>query len=108
MAAPTVFQQSLSLQMLATYRRFIRWLTSAKVIMALFMLALMVYLILVPLYRMLEATVTYQDRDVHSVQDAVVGQFTTYHWIRMLTEPISEVLTYAPLQHSLVISVGAT
>ena len=26
----------------------------------------------------------------------------------MLTEPISEVLTYAPLQHSLVISVGAT
>ena len=26
----------------------------------------------------------------------------------MLTEPISEVLTYAPLQHSLVVSVGAT
>ena len=109
--APTpvrVSRRPLSLQMLANFRLFIHWLTSAKVVLALFMLVLMVYLILVPLYRMLEATVTFQDRDIHSVPDAVVGQLTTYHWVRMLTEPISEVLTYAPLQHSLTISIGAT
>jgi iron(III) transport system permease protein len=108
MAYPVVSRRPLSLQMLANFRLFVHWLTSSKVILALFMLALMVYLILVPLYRMLQATVTFQDRDIHSVRDAVVGQLTAYHWVRMLTEPISEVLTYAPLQHSLVISIGAT
>ncbi len=108
MALPTVYEQSLSLQLLVGFRRFIRWLTSARVLLAVVMLVLMVYLILVPLYRMLETTVTYQDRDIHSVPDAVPGQLTAYHWVRTLTEPISEVLTWAPLQHSLTISIGAT
>jgi iron(III) transport system permease protein len=108
MASPTVSQRPLSLQILANFRLFIHWLKSAKVILALFMLLLMVYLILVPLYRMFQATVTFQDRDVHSVQGAVVGELTSYHWVRMLTEPISEVMTYAPLQHSLTVSIGAT
>jgi len=108
MAFPAVSRRPLSLQVLANFRLFVHWLKSAKVILALFMLVLMVYLILVPLYRMIQATVTFQDRDIHSVPDAVVGQLTAYHWIRMLTEPISEVMTYAPLQHSLTISIGAT
>jgi len=108
MAFPTVYQQALSLQMLATFRRFIRWLTSAKVVLALIMLALMTYLILIPLFRMLQTTVTYQEKDARLIPDAVLGQLTTYHWIRMLTSEISEVLTYAPLQHSLVVSVGTT
>lgn len=108
MAAPALAQPSFSLQLLVAYRRFYRWLTSARVVLALFMLVGMVYLILVPLYRMLQATVTFQDRDVHSVPGAEVGQLTLYHWVRMLTDPISEVLTYAPLQHSLTISIGAT
>lgn len=99
---------SFSLQILVIFRRFFRWLTSPKVILALFMLVLMVYLILLPIYRMLETTVTYQDRDVHSVQGAVAGELTAYHWIRTLTGEISEVLTYVPLQHSIVVSVGAT
>ncbi len=108
MALPTVYEGSLSLQMLAGFRRFIRWLTSARVILALIMLVLMIYLILVPLYRMLETTVTYQDRDIHYVPDAVPGEFTLFHWVRMLTSQIAPVMTYAPLQHSLVISAGAT
>jgi hypothetical protein len=58
MEVPAVVQQPLSLQMLATFRRFIRWLTSAKVVLALIMLALMVYLVLVPLYRMVMTTAT--------------------------------------------------
>jgi iron(III) transport system permease protein len=94
--------------MLSAWRRFIHWLTSPQVILALLMLVLMVYLILVPLYRMVETTLTYQEKDVHYVPDAVTGEFTFFHWIRMLAEPIAEVMTYEPLQHSLVISIGAT
>lgn len=108
MAFPTVYPQSFPLQLLAAGRRFFRWLTSAQVILALFMLVLMVYLILVPLYRMIETTLTYQEKDIYLDPDADVGQFTFFHWVRMLTSPIAGVMTYTPLQHSLVISIGAT
>lgn len=108
MAISTVYPQSFALRLLAQWRKFIHWLTSAHVILGLLMLVAMVYLILVPLYRMLETTFTFQDRDIHHVPDAVPGEFTLFHWVRMLTEPISEVMTYAPLQHSLVVSIGAT
>ncbi len=108
MAFPTTYQPSFSLQLLAAWRRFMHWLTSAHVILALLMLALMVYLILVPLYRMIETTLTYQEKDIHYVPEAVTGEFTWFHWTRMLTDEIAQVMTYAPLQHSLVISIGAT
>ncbi|MCI0476630.1 MAG: iron ABC transporter permease [Anaerolineales bacterium] len=108
MAFPTVYPQSFSLQLLAAGRRFFRWLTSAHVILALLMLVLMVYLILVPLYRMFETTLTYQEKDIYLDPDAEVGQFTFFHWVRMLTGQIAGVMTYTPLQHSLVISIGAT
>lgn len=108
MAISTAYPQPISLRLLATSRRFMHWLTNAHVILGLLMLALMVYLILVPLYRMLETTFTFQERDIYHVPDAVPGDFTLFHWMRMLTDPISEVMTYAPLQHSLVVSIGAT
>lgn len=108
MAFPTVYPQSFSLQLLVAWRRFARWVTTPHVILALLMLVLMIYLILVPLYRMIETTLTYQDKDIHYIPEAVPGEFTLFHWIRMLTAPISEVMTYAPLQHSLVVSLGAT
>ncbi len=108
MQIPAALSQPLSFQLVATFRRFNRWLTSPRVVMGLFMLVLMVYLILVPLYRMLETTLTYQDKDVHYVSDAVVGELTLFHWVRMLTGELAEVMTFEPLQHSLIISIGAT
>jgi len=108
METPVVVQQPLSLQALATFRRLIRWLTSAKVVLALIMLVLMAYLIIVPLYRMLATTVTFQEKDSLFVPDAVEGRLTTFHWVRMLASPISQVLLYPPLQHSLVVAAGAT
>ncbi len=108
MVVPESLPEPLSIRLLAATRRFVRWVTSAKVILGLSMLGLMIYLIVIPLFRMVEATLTYQDRDVHYVPDAQVGEFTLFHWIRMLSGEVAEVLTYAPLQHSLVVAVGAT
>jgi iron(III) transport system permease protein len=108
MAVPTVVQQPFSLQMLATCRRFVRWLTSARVVLALIMLLLMYYMVVVPLYRMVETTVTYQEKDIVRNPDAVVGSLTVFHWARMLNSRISKVYLYDPLVHSLTISAGAT
>jgi iron(III) transport system permease protein len=108
MAVPAVVRQPLSLQMLATGRRFFRWLTSAKVVLSLVMLALMFYMVIVPLYRMIETTLTYQERDLIQNPDAVVGGLTIIHYARMLTSKFAAIYMYAPLQHSMTIAIGAT
>jgi iron(III) transport system permease protein len=100
--------QPFSDRSIATLRKFFRWLTSAKVILSLLMLALMIYMIILPLFRMVATTLTVQERDLRVMQGVEVGQFTLYHWTRMLTSKISLGMVYTPLQNSLIISAGAT
>jgi iron(III) transport system permease protein len=92
----------------AKIRRFIRWLTSPQVVLGLIMLAVMIYMVIVPLVRMLMTTITVQDIDLRAIRGASEGDFTFYHWIRMLSGKIAELMTYEPLVHSLIVSVGAT
>jgi iron(III) transport system permease protein len=108
MTTPTLAEKPLAQQFTADFRRFIRWLTSPKVVLALILLALMIYLIIIPLYRMVVTTLTFQEKDIITHPDAVVGQFTLYHWGRMLISKISMIMLYTPLWNSLVVSTGAT
>jgi iron(III) transport system permease protein len=108
MAASSTSERTISMRIIANLRRFIRWITNPKVALSLIMLALMIYLIIIPLYRMVFTTITFQDKDIVTHPDATVGQFTLFHWGRMLASKISTIMLYAPLQHSLVVSVGAT
>ena len=72
------------------------------------MLAVMFYMVIVPLYRMLMTTITYSENDLRYAKGAVVGDFTLFHWMRMLTTKIGMMMTIQPLLHSLTISLGAT
>jgi iron(III) transport system permease protein len=108
MATSAVARLPLSVRMLAASRRFIRWLTRTHVILALIMLFLMFYMVIIPLYRMVVTTVTWQAHDLTRVPDAEVGGFTLFHYIRMLTGVFGKIYMYTPLQHSLTIASGAT
>ncbi len=92
----------------ALSRRFLHWLSKPHVLLSLIMLVMLVYVIVIPLFRMIETTFTFQEKDLVTNHDAELGQFTWYHWARMLTSKISTVVTYSSLQHSLVTSAGAT
>jgi len=72
------------------------------------MLLIMFYMVIIPLYRMIMTTITVQDSDLRVLKDMEVGDFTWYHWVRMLTSQIAKIMTYEPLMHSLTISLGAT
>jgi iron(III) transport system permease protein len=100
--------QPITLRLLASSRRFIRWLTNPKVFLALIMLVLMFYMVIVPLYRMVETTVTWQRSDIARNPGAVVGKITTYHYVRMLTGVLGRIYTYTPLKHSMTIAIGST
>src|SRR5690606_24400983 len=66
------------------------------------------YMIIIPLYRMFETTLTWQMRDVSAVPGAGLGGFTLYHYARMVTGALSQIYLYTPLRHSLAIATGAT
>ena len=92
----------------ARLRRFFQWLSSPHVVLSLIMLAVMVYMVIVPLYRMFLTTFSVQEMDLRALPGAEVGDLTLYHWVRMLNSKISTIMTYEPLMHSLTISLGAT
>jgi len=72
------------------------------------MLLLMFYMIIIPLYRMVETTITWQERDLVRVPDAEIGKLTIFHYVRMLTGAFGKIYMYTPLQHSFTIAIGAT
>ncbi len=93
---------------IAAFRRLIRWLTTPRVFLSLIMLVIMFIMVIVPLYRMAETSLTWQRADVVRNPGAEVGKFTLYHYIRMLTGVLGRIYTYTPLQHSMTVALGAT
>jgi iron(III) transport system permease protein len=89
-------------------RRFFRWLTSPHILLSLIMLVVLYYMVIIPLYRMVETTVTWQPRDVVNNPGAIVGEFTLFHYIRMLTGTLGKIYLYTPVGHSFTIATGAT
>jgi len=108
MAAHINLEMNGNQSFIARLRRFSRWIASPQVLLSLIMLALLIYLIIIPLYRMLATTLTFQEKDLLKFPDAALGGFTFYHWIRMLSSKISMIMLFVPLQHSMVVSAGAT
>jgi len=94
--------------LLAASRRFIRWITSPRVVLSLIMLVVMFYLVIIPIYRMVETTVTWQPHDLTRVPDAEVGKLTAFHYVRMLTGVFGKIYMYTPLRHSMTVAIGAT
>ena len=97
-----------SVRLLANLRRFIRWLTTPHVLLSLIMLVVLYYMVVIPLYRMVETTLTWQPRDLINSPGAVVGEFTLFHYIRMVTGALGKIYLHTPLGHSFTVSTGAT
>lgn len=91
---------------IAISRRFIHWLTKPHVVLSLIMIVIMFYMVVIPLYKLVETTVTWQLVDVSRIPGAVEGELTLFHWKRMLTGFFSQIYTYTPLRHSLTIALG--
>ncbi len=106
MANAALSQSPSSQRFQARARRFFHWLTKPQVVLALIMLVVMFYMVIIPLYKLVETTLTWQMVDVSRIEGAVEGEFTLYHWTRMLTGIFGKIYTYTPLRHSMTIAVG--
>lgn len=108
MATLSKKRQDVTPRFQANVRRTWRWLTTPQVVLSIIMLAVMFYMVVIPLYRMVMTTFTFSESDVRYAPGAVPGEFTLFHWLRMLTSEINKIMTFEPLLHSLTISSGAT
>src|SRR5512146_2305682 len=97
-----------SVHLLANLRRVTRWLTSPHVLLSLIMLAIMFVMVVIPLYRLVATTVVWGPTDIPQHPGAVEGKFTIYHYLRMLSGRLAQIYTYAPLRHSMSVSIGST
>ncbi|MEN6571934.1 MAG: iron ABC transporter permease [Anaerolineaceae bacterium] len=65
-------------------------------------------MVIIPLYKLIQTTLTWGPTDVARYPEAVLGKFTFFHYIRMLTGRLGQIYTYTPLKHSLTVAFGAT
>ncbi|MDR1178683.1 MAG: iron ABC transporter permease [Spirochaetaceae bacterium] len=66
---------------------------------------LLAYLIVVPLLDMITTTFAIQQVDLRRFPGANVGDFTLYHWNRLINSNLSRALLWIPLRNSLSIAV---
>jgi iron(III) transport system permease protein len=72
------------------------------------MLAIMFVMVVIPLYRLVATTVVWGPSDLPQHPEAVEGELTVYHYVRMLSGRLGQIYTFAPLRHSMTVAVGAT
>jgi iron(III) transport system permease protein len=86
-----------------------RWLTRPHVLISLVLLALLVYLVVVPLVTIVQSSFMWLDTDRRiSGGIAQPGSYTLFHWERVLFGELSGAIMWGPLWNSIVIAVGAT
>jgi iron(III) transport system permease protein len=108
MAENSFMQQTTAEKTQALLRRFLRWLTKPQIILSLVMLAVMFVMVIIPLYKLVQTTLSWGPADVARYPDAVEGKFTFFHYIRMLTGRLAQIYTYTPLKHSMTVAIGST
>ncbi|NMB01988.1 MAG: iron ABC transporter permease [Firmicutes bacterium] len=97
-----------------SYGRFEVWLRKNRkrilaphYILGLVLLLILAYLVVAPLWTLLRTTATWQPPDVRiRTEDVVVGEFTTYHWRRILNSNLSKAALWDPLWHTLTVAAG--
>jgi len=72
------------------------------------LLMVLAYLVLWPFFQLVLETLTWGEGDRRLSRDAVLGEFTWFHWLQATASPISEKMLYSPLLNTLITGVIST
>ncbi len=86
-------------------QRFRLTLTPQRVLAVMFLIVL-AYLVLVPLFVMLQETFTVHPMERFQIPGSMPGDLTTAHWERTFFGPDSYAFFYRPLINTLIVAVG--
>ncbi len=90
-----------------TYHLY-RLMNRPERILGFIFLAVLAFLVLVPLFEIIHDSLVYQSYDLAYRPDAEVGAFTLFHLERVFTGPLSKALFLKPLLNSVAIGVCVT
>jgi iron(III) transport system permease protein len=86
-----------------------RWLnqlryrvTSPQFIISILLLVVLAYLVLVPLYGLIDRTLIWEESDARISREIEVGQLTLFHWKNILSGRFAEKFFFEPLVHTLI------
>jgi ABC-type maltose transport system permease subunit len=86
-----------------------RWLnqlryrvTSPQFIISILLLVVLAYLVLVPLYGLIDRTLIWEESDARISREMEVGQLTLFHWKNILSGRFAKKFFFEPLVHTLI------
>ena len=100
---PSSHRPGISLdKMFERWRNIIRYrITSPQFIISVLLLIILSYLVLVPLYGIVERTLIFDDSDTRMTQEIEPGEFTLFHYKNVFHGRISNSFFYKPLLNTL-------
>jgi len=100
---PSSHRPGISLdKMFERWRNIIRYrITSPQFIISVLLLIILSYLVLVPLYGIVERTLIFNDSDTRMTQEIEPGEFTLFHYKNVFHGRISNSFFYKPLLNTL-------
>jgi iron(III) transport system permease protein len=90
------------------FRRLRHSLARPHVILGIVLAAIMLYLVVTPLWVMIQTTITWQPQDARLAPAAEPGKLTLFHYLRVFSSDLSKSMLWIPLKNTLVTSVGAS
>lgn len=88
----------------SNWNRFRRIIANPPLILSIVLLILLIYLVIAPLFSMVESSLTLSSRDSIYVVGEQVGDFTNYYLKRTFVGNMSDILFYQPLRNTLMVS----
>lgn len=80
-------------------------LSNPYYVISIISLAMLLYLIIVPLGEIASTTLRWQPKDIRISPNAVPGAFTFFHWINMFTGSVAHAMLWEPLLNSMLIAL---
>jgi iron(III) transport system permease protein len=71
-------------------------------IISIVLLVVLAYLVLIPLYGIVERTLTWENTDIRMSRDAVPGEFTLFHWKNIILGRVANSFFFKPLVNTLI------
>jgi len=93
---------------IALGRRARLYFTQPHVLILLGMIGFLSVLVLIPLVKMVSESLTWSVSDQRLVRGIVPGDFTLFHWHRVLISPLRRAMFVKPLINSIITSLGAS
>lgn len=74
-------------------------------IIGIILIVFLGYTVVISVLQIFKSTFLWNEEDIRFAENAAVGKFTLYHWLRVFGSDISKNLFYKPLLNSLVVGV---